>query len=179
MRAPRNTAMEPTNLRRQRGAVLMVSLLILLLLTLLTLTAIQASTVQERLAGNARSLDLALQAAEASLREGEGRLESTVLPAADGTAGWYHHQLAPAPRWESPAAWSSNPRLAYAINTDDGWTVAAAPEFALEELPALPDPGGSLEAGGALPDDVMYRVSARGFGGTADTFVILQTTYRR
>ena len=74
MRATGNTAMEPTNLRRQRGAVLMVSLLILLLLTLLTLTAIQASTVQERLAGNARSLDLALQAAEASLREGEGRL---------------------------------------------------------------------------------------------------------
>jgi len=165
--------------RTQKGAVLMVSLLILLLLTMLTLTAIQASTVQERLVGNARSVDLALQAAEAALREGEGRLESTTLPAADGSAGWYHHALAPAPRWEAPAAWSGNPHLDYPMNTDDGWSVAATPEFALEELPALPDPGGSLEAGGALPDDVMYRVSARGVGATADTFVILQTTYRR
>ena len=60
MRAPRNTAMEPTNLRRQRGAVLMVSLLILLLLTLLTLTAIQASTVQERLAAGSPTLRRAL-----------------------------------------------------------------------------------------------------------------------
>ena len=164
--------------RRQQGAVLVVSLLILVLLTLLTLTAIQASTIQERLAGNARSLDLALQAAEAALREAEGRLESTVLPAA-GTAGWYHYDLVPAPAWSSPAAWESSSRIAYPLNADDGWSVAAAPEFALEELPPLPDPGGSLEAGGALPDDVVYRVSARGYGSTANTFVILQTTYRR
>src|SRR5690606_3166308 len=97
--------------RRQRGAVLVVSLLILVLLTLATLTAIQASTVQERLAGNSRSLDLALQAAEAALREAEGRLESTVLPPADGTAGWYHYELAPAPDWSNPSSWSGNSRL--------------------------------------------------------------------
>lgn len=169
----------PPSAAGQRGAVLVVSLLVLLLLTLLTLTAIQASTVQERLAGNARSLDLALQAAEAALREAEGRLESTVLPAADGSAGWYHYDLAPAPDWSDPASWTSSSRLGYPLDADDGWSVAAAPEFALEELPPLPDPGGSLEAGGALPDDVVYRVSARGYGATGNTFVILQTTYRR
>ena len=164
---------------RQRGAVLIVSLLILLLLTLLTLTAIQASTVQERLAGNARSLDLAFQAAEAALREGEGRLEAATLPTPDGSNGWYHHALAPAPRWDLPATWSGNSTLGYPLNSDDGWQVATAPLFAIEQLPPLPDPGGSLEAGGALPEDTIYRVSAQGFGGTASTFVILQTTYRR
>ena len=163
----------------QRGAVLIVSLLILLLLTLLTLTAIQASTLQERMAGNARSLDLALQAAEAALREGEGSLEAATLPTPAGSNGWYHHALVPAPDWQLPATWGASTSLAYPMNSDDGWSVAAAPRFAIEELPPLPDPGGSLEAGGALPDDVVYRVSAQGFGGTTDTFVILQTTYRR
>ena len=169
----------PGTPRRQRGAVLVVSLMILLVLTLVTLTAIQASTVQERLAGNTRNLDLALQAAEAALREGEGRLEATTLPAPGGGSGWYHYALAPAPAWGDPAAWESAATLEYAMNSDDGWEVAAAPEFSVEELPPLPDPGGSLEAGGALPEDTVYRVSARGFGANANTFVILQTTYRR
>jgi type IV pilus assembly protein PilX len=67
--------------KQQSGAVLIVSLLMLVLLTLIGLTAIQAGTVNERIAGNARSLDLAFQAAEAALREAEDRLDNPAVRA--------------------------------------------------------------------------------------------------
>src|SRR5262245_40771365 len=57
--------------RRQRGAVLVVSLLLLLVMTVLALGASQATRMQERMAGNARDRDMALQSVEAGLRAGE------------------------------------------------------------------------------------------------------------
>jgi type IV pilus assembly protein PilX len=163
---------------RQRGAVLVLCLLVLLMLTLLALAATRSASLQERIAGNARSLDLAFQAAEAALREGERRLEGTV-PAPGTVPGWYHHEINPAPRWEQPAVWDSQPSLTYTLNSDDGWQVAREPQFAIEELGPIPDPEGALEAGGELPPATMYRISARGFGATVETQVILQTTFRR
>lgn len=165
---------------RQDGAVLIVSLLILILLTLLGLTAIQAGTVQERIAGNTRNLDVAFQAAEAALREAEDRLDNPSVPVTNGSVtGWYHWSLAPAPRWKTPSTWDTFGNIDYVLGSDAGWPVARAPEFAIEELPPMPDTGGSLDASAPVSEDVMYRVSARGFGGNQNTFVILQTTYRR
>src|SRR5262245_66634802 len=57
--------------RRQRGAVLVVSLLLLLVMTVLALGASQATRMQERMAGNARDRDMAMQSVEAALRAGE------------------------------------------------------------------------------------------------------------
>lgn len=60
---------------RQRGAILIVSLLLLLVMTVLALTASQTTRLQERMAGNARDMDLAFQAGEAGLRGAERSLE--------------------------------------------------------------------------------------------------------
>jgi type IV pilus assembly protein PilX len=62
----------------QSGAVLVVSLLLLLVMTVLALTASQTTRLQERMAGNARDLDLAFQASEAGLRAAEIRIDDTV-----------------------------------------------------------------------------------------------------
>jgi type IV pilus assembly protein PilX len=166
--------------KNQNGAVLIVSLLILILLTLLGLTAIQAGTVQERIVGNTRNLDLAFQAAEAALREAEDRLDNPSVPLTNGSVtGWYHWSLAPAPAWRAPATWDSAGNIDYTLGSDAGWNVARAPEFAIEELPPMPDTGGSLDGSAPVSEDVMYRIHARGFGGNENTFVILQATYRR
>lgn len=61
--------------RRQRGAILIVSLLLLLVMTVLALTASQTTRMQERMAGNARDMDMAFQSAEAGLRAAEAELE--------------------------------------------------------------------------------------------------------
>jgi type IV pilus assembly protein PilX len=55
----------------QRGMALIISLIILLSLTLLGLAAIQNTSLEERMAGNTRAENIALQAAEAGLRAGE------------------------------------------------------------------------------------------------------------
>ena len=59
---------------RQRGAVLVVALLMLLVMTVLGVTAMQMSRMEERMAGNSRDINLAFQGAEAGLRDAEERL---------------------------------------------------------------------------------------------------------
>jgi type IV pilus assembly protein PilX len=58
-----------TTWRRERGAVLIVALLFLVILTILGLTAMSGTTMEERMAGNTRDINVALQAAEAALRD--------------------------------------------------------------------------------------------------------------
>src|SRR5262245_40530403 len=56
---------------RERGAVLVVALLMLLVMTVLGVTAMQMSRMEERMAGNSRDINLAFQGAEAGLRDSE------------------------------------------------------------------------------------------------------------
>jgi type IV pilus assembly protein PilX len=58
----------------QRGMALIISLLILVSLTLLGLGAIQNTSLEERMAGNRRAENIALQGAEAGLRAAEAWL---------------------------------------------------------------------------------------------------------
>lgn len=60
----------------QQGAALVISLLFLLVLTIIGVASVGTSTLQERMANNTREQNLALQAAEAALRDGEAWLFS-------------------------------------------------------------------------------------------------------
>lgn len=55
----------------ERGAVLIVALIMLLLLTVIGLSSMRGTSLQENMAGNMRDSNLALQASEAALRKGE------------------------------------------------------------------------------------------------------------
>ena len=63
---------------RQKGAVLVVSLLILLVMTVLGVAAMGTTTLQERMANNNRQQQVAFQAAEAALRAAEIYLGNTI-----------------------------------------------------------------------------------------------------
>ncbi|MCP5278015.1 MAG: hypothetical protein H6935_06605 [Thiobacillus sp.] len=56
---------------RQRGAALVVGLVIMVVLTVLGITAARMAGLEERMAGNMRDRALALQAAEMALRDAE------------------------------------------------------------------------------------------------------------
>ncbi|WP_024678098.1 MULTISPECIES: pilus assembly PilX family protein [Pseudomonas syringae group] len=60
---------------RQRGMVLLVSLVFLLLLTLLGISSMQNATLQEKMAGSVQIRNLSFQAAEAVLRRGESSIK--------------------------------------------------------------------------------------------------------
>lgn len=71
--------MKSNSSKRQGGAVLIVSLMFLVILTMLGVTAMSGTTMEERMAGNTRDAALALQAAEAALRD--ARRDISAIPA--------------------------------------------------------------------------------------------------
>ena len=66
----------PNKQKRQSGAILFTSLIFLLLLSMIVLAALRTGTLEERMAANARNRQVALQAAEAVLRNAEVTLFS-------------------------------------------------------------------------------------------------------
>ncbi|HYL88943.1 MAG TPA: PilX N-terminal domain-containing pilus assembly protein [Burkholderiales bacterium] len=62
---------------REQGAALVVALMFLIILTLLGLATMTGTTLEERMAGNSRDYNVALQAAEAALRDAEADLKGT------------------------------------------------------------------------------------------------------
>lgn len=66
---------------RQHGAVLIVALIMLLILTIIAVSSMQGTSLQETMAGSARDKNLAFQASESALREGERKAISQFLTA--------------------------------------------------------------------------------------------------
>lgn len=171
----------PTPLKAQQGAVLVIALIMLLAMTLIGVTGLSSTTMQERMAGNMREVNIAFQAAEATLREGENFLTAATLPEFNGSNGLY--QPVPggtAQNWDVSSNWTGTASRVYAgdLDTDDV-TLAAAPRYIIEELPPVPAPGGTLSSDAPAPETGMYRITARAFGRSDTTVVMLQTTYKR
>ena len=164
----------PLSHRAQRGAALIVAMVMLLAMTLLGVTAVRNTTLQERMAGNLRDSNLAFQAAERALREGESFLRSATIPPFVGDDGLLTMQDdAGAGQFWTAYDWATNGREAVGVAH-----VASSPLYVIEELPAVPIVGGSAKFG-QLPESGIYRVTAMGVGGTTDAVAILQSTYRR
>jgi Tfp pilus assembly protein PilX len=66
--------------RRQKGAVLIVGLVILLVVTMIGVGGQQSTVLQERMAGNMRQNNIAFQAAEAALQAALSYIEGQSLP---------------------------------------------------------------------------------------------------
>ena len=63
----------------EQGFVLVTSLVFLVVITLLAVSAINSSTIQERMASNQREKSRAVQAADATLRQGESLLADAIF----------------------------------------------------------------------------------------------------
>jgi type IV pilus assembly protein PilX len=68
---PHTSRFRSTPTTKERGAALIITLLILLIMTLLGITAITTSSLQEKMAGNMRDQYMAQQAGDSILRDGE------------------------------------------------------------------------------------------------------------
>ena len=62
--------------QRESGVALFMSLVMLLIITILGLSSVQTTTLQERMARNARDTNLAFQAAEAAIKDAETLAET-------------------------------------------------------------------------------------------------------
>ncbi|WP_313320393.1 PilX N-terminal domain-containing pilus assembly protein [Stenotrophomonas sp.] len=68
-----------TSVLRQRGASLLVVLIILVVITLIGLASIRGTLLRERLSGNMYDRSLAFQSAESALREAEVAVRAAVV----------------------------------------------------------------------------------------------------
>lgn len=166
--------------KRQAGAVLIVSLIMLLLMTIIGVTAMQTTVLEEKMAGNTRDLTLAFEATESALRDGERWLNGLPLPKPDPVTTcsapcevvFRLNTLNPtslAATWDTASA---------RAGTSTVPNVPAQPEYYVEHELFVKD---NLNLG-TQNDDTgrdLYRITARGTGGSVTTQTIARTTYAR
>ncbi|MDH4390514.1 MAG: PilX N-terminal domain-containing pilus assembly protein [Aquabacterium sp.] len=187
----------PAALRRRpaRGFSLIVILLMMVALAMLALGAMNSSILQERMVGNARDQQVALQAAESAIRDAEIDIELNVN-AADGFVAGCANGLCIAPsdtrdnpqsaplwqtiNWAATRAYGSRTG-APALLGPGNVALAAQPRYFVENLPVLPPVAGeSMSIGGGstpAPRARAYRISVRASGIRASTVVMLQSVY--
>ncbi len=159
---------------RERGASLLVALIFLVVMAMLSVTLANVTTLEERMASNTRDRNLALQAAEAALRDAEVRL---AIPAFRATAfpAFNAARANDAAYWEGCFTAGGVPCNLTFIPTQllptlGPGAVAAQPRYVVERKPNV----GATE---------IYRVTARGVGGMTndagvpDTIVVLQAEF--
>ena len=183
------------SLRQQRGAVLIVSLLLLMVVTILALAAGQSTRLQERIAGSQRNFDLAFQSAEAALRSGERWVDEPTRPRPPVPC--VAVSTTPCEVYERDVLSDLVPYKDQAYQ-QDGWWAQIAQRYAPTENNliggnglALRDPMFYIEFVEEVPDvlttqtaspppaRLYYRVVARGEGGTDDATVVLHSMFVR
>lgn len=179
----------------QSGAVMVVSMLLLLVMTVLALGASQATRMQERMAGNARDQDLALQTAEAGLRAGERLVDDPTLteapwPCASGRCRVYELGVLNVDvAFQNESWWDAN---AWGYRAATTWNAAVTneiaapalnmsrrdPQFFVEEIEEVRD-ALSIPPTGPAPSRMYYRITATGPGGSQTAQAVLQSTFAR
>lgn len=172
----------------QNGAALITGLIFLVVLTLISLSAVKSTSLEERMAGNARDQDVAFQGAEAGVREAMNLL-GTSLPAASGFVVGCANGLCEndptTPVWTTITAnndWTSSKTLAYSgtLTFDGSTQVPTQPHYIIELITGSSAPSGesASEGGGSSGTTVTsYRITARGWGLTNQTQATVQATF--
>lgn len=178
--------------RNQHGAALAISLIFLLVLTLLGITAMSGSTVQERLAGNQRDLELAFEAAEAALRDGETAIINFNAPPTTVGAGCTGAGNCPV--WQLNArnfanesqSWWQNNAQEYGtagtldLNPSTGTSlVSQDPYYIIEQRAFVRDTNQVPTSYGGPSGRHFYQVTARAVGASDDAVSVLSSTVLR
>lgn len=172
--------MRPKYQRPQRGSTLIICLVFLLILTMIGISSIQNSTLQEQMAGSARDSNSAFQAAESALRKGEEYLEQATLGAFSGSNGRYTICSDPANTAAEcvPPNWSDKASSGW-VNQSGVANVDAQPQYIIEKYPLIVDVNAPIAADEVPVTIDMYRVTARGYGVSGNSMVVLQSAFRR
>lgn len=176
---------------RERGATLVVVLILLLVMTLLGLASMRGVLLEERMSSNMLDRSYAFQAAEAALREGEARAAALdrSTPPAPGCAGGLCSRPDPAnpadnARWLAAGFWDGAASAVSTHDFDADIEDRIVPARYIVELidDGLPAEGDCTTGIDVSPDatcrgtEARYRITARSQAqGRAE--VILQSIY--
>lgn len=194
------------NQTKQSGAVLAMALIFLLLLTIIGISAITTTTLQEKMSGNMQDRNLAFQAAEAALRDGERHIDNVINAGTTFNTNCNNGLCVPAlatattienPVWSSGVVdWSNGSTTSVQYGAVTGHTqlpgVSAQPRYIIEKLSSElkgSTGSGGVDTSGLCTDHscskqvisspgVFYRITARATGRTG-AVVMLQSIYRK
>jgi len=95
-------------LKKQSGAVLVISLVILIMLTILVLSGTQSTVMQEKMTSAIRDSHISLEMAESGVRDAEKMIENlTGVAGFNGTGGKYSENAGPADLF-ADSIWADN-----------------------------------------------------------------------
>lgn len=185
---------------RQRGVVLVVSLIMLLLLTIIGVTSMSTSNLQELMARNVLDRNTAFQAGESVLIDGETEVETLLTPgdflsisAGSCTDGANGGLCVPVSTTGATPVWADTSITDWDVDTDTRtygeFTSVSVAEIAahlarlpryivelFEEPACVSEPG--YEIGTFVKYD-KYRLTSEANGRSDTTRVRLQTMYRK
>lgn len=170
---------------RQRGITLILSLIFLLLLTILGVTAINMSTLQEKMSGNLRDQDVAFQAAESALRDGElavNQIWLTGKPTPISVSSCPSATIGCA--WDTGTTdplndvWWNASKKEYGGSGKQLSETTVDPTYVIEHLATVADSGHRGDKYAAPSGMEYYRITARGQGTTPLSESILESTYK-
>lgn len=182
------------NLTKQKGSVLILSLMILVVLTMIGVSSMSSSSLQEKMAGNFRDREIAFQAAEMTLAAAEDYITSTINTSNIGSAdGLYNQFNGPAPHnaftgndagtisnwWTGTDSLALNAapinKTIAEVRTQPRYTIEAREDVGVDEGTDINVGGYGESTGGGIITS--FRVTARGTGKSDSTVVILQSSY--
>lgn len=175
--------MMTTGLQQQRGATLVIALVLLLIITVLAISSMREVALEERLVGNLRDHQASLNAAESALRAGETIVaeSATPLPTCPTSAPNCANAARPSATQLSATTWS-------------GWASFGQPfTDSLAKVPNQPrwylsfigfDPANSAGVVEVTNTDerskgvgpYYYSVVAAGTGRTSRSLTVLEST---
>ena len=171
------------NVKSQRGITLVIAMIFLLILTMLGVTAMQSTVMEERIAGNTRDKDMAFQSAEAGLRAGEAYLTANACTpgitfAAAPNAGLINNVngVAATVQYGSSDYWMGQPWDA-SDSIASGTALVGLSQQARYVIELVSGTSGLQTGAAGTTATLMYRVTARGAGGTAGSASILHSTF--
>ena len=184
--------------RHQSGLALFMSLVMLLIITILGLSSVQTTTLQERMARNARDTNLAFQATEAAIKDAETLVETfgslvdfgndpRINPAQcytspnDDVGFYYERGYNCTSNW-SGIDWSSSTGFITAATEITG--VADQPKYIVEHVKTVVADEDRLNLDNIGQDTgsgraQIFRITVYGTGGTDTAHVMIQSTYGR
>lgn len=176
------------NTRKEKGIALLVALVLLLMMSLLGVASMRGTILEERMAGNWRDQNIAMQAAEAALREGESFFETSFslpalsdFPCSGGCTIFSYNEADPSANFllrnndTEIAQWRSS-ATTYTGSIDGA---AESPQYLIEQRAYLRD---HLGTGFGVANETgrhMYQVTARGVGQSAQSTRILQSLHAK
>ena len=165
---------------KQQGVVLVTGVIFLVILTIIVVSVMRNATLEERMASNARNRQLALQAAEAVLRDAETTLFQSApfnpFNLASFTAactnGFCAKPVAGAtPRWTSVNWGNTSITRTFATSSSQLAGVNSQPRYIVEYMGSE---GGQAQR---MCPKILYRISVRGEARDSSVF-LTQSTYR-